>query len=214
MSRVPIRIRLTLAFAFAMAAVLAATGAFLTLRLGAALDDQIQQTLQTKAADVTSLIAQSDNGLHVVGGPRLASQGDSFAQVIGPAGTVVNSSPGLAPTPLLSPADLQRARGGAILRTIPNTSEGDGLSRVFAMPVAVKSKAERFVTSRLVPSAKWAVTRMRKWSAGSTRILFAGVTSSFVSRAAFGGSGGHPAAIHVLRMSYSGLSFENRTPPS
>ena len=45
MSRLPIRVRLTLAFALAMAVVLAATGAFLYMRLQSSLDEAIDQGL-------------------------------------------------------------------------------------------------------------------------------------------------------------------------
>src|SRR4051812_50158239 len=63
MARLPIRIRLTLAFALVMAVVLAATGAFLYLRLASGLDRTIEQGLRTRAADITALVRQSDTGL-------------------------------------------------------------------------------------------------------------------------------------------------------
>jgi two-component system, OmpR family, sensor kinase len=50
MRRLPLRIRLTLAFAVAMAVVLAVLGVFLYVELRATLDEQIDQTLQARAA--------------------------------------------------------------------------------------------------------------------------------------------------------------------
>jgi hypothetical protein len=50
MSRLPLRVRLTLVFAAVMAAVLAVTGLFVYERLQGTLDEQIEQTLITRAA--------------------------------------------------------------------------------------------------------------------------------------------------------------------
>jgi len=57
LARLPIRLRVTLAFAVAMAVVLAATGVFLYLRLGSALDRTIDQSLRARATDVGALSA-------------------------------------------------------------------------------------------------------------------------------------------------------------
>ncbi|HEY2939275.1 MAG TPA: hypothetical protein VGJ27_05650, partial [Gaiellaceae bacterium] len=64
----PIRLRLTLAFAVAMAAVLAATGLFLFLRVGSALDRTIDQSLRQRADDIATLVRQGDS--------RLAARGE------------------------------------------------------------------------------------------------------------------------------------------
>ena len=60
MRRVPIRVRLTLAFAGVMAVVLGATGLFLYLRFATALDETIDEGLQTRLADVRALVRQSE----------------------------------------------------------------------------------------------------------------------------------------------------------
>ena len=54
MSRLPIRARLTLAFAVAMAVVLAATGALVYLGLRSALDEAINDTLQSRVEDLVA----------------------------------------------------------------------------------------------------------------------------------------------------------------
>ena len=51
MGRLPIRIRLTLAFALVMAVVLAATGAFLYLRLASGLDRTIEHSICQRQDD-------------------------------------------------------------------------------------------------------------------------------------------------------------------
>ena len=56
MRRLPIRLRLTAAFALAMAAVLAATGLFLFVRLGSSLDGTIDSGLRSRSAEVSALV--------------------------------------------------------------------------------------------------------------------------------------------------------------
>jgi two-component system OmpR family sensor kinase len=106
MSRLSLRLRLTLAFALAMALLLAATGAFLYVRLEATLDEQIDHSLRARADDVAALV-RSGSGL---AGGRLSETEESFAQVIGPSGSVSDATPGLDAGPLLTPAQLARAR--------------------------------------------------------------------------------------------------------
>ena len=107
MSRLPIRIRLTLAFTLMMAVVLAATGLFVYLRLGSTLDRTIDQGLRTRANDVVALIRQTDNGLRT---GRDARADSGVAQVIGPRGSVIDATPGIARRTLLTPAQVQWAR--------------------------------------------------------------------------------------------------------
>jgi two-component system OmpR family sensor kinase len=63
MSPIPIRLRLTLAFALAMAVVLAATGAFLYVRVGASLDEAIDEELERRAAELVPLVERGEPGV-------------------------------------------------------------------------------------------------------------------------------------------------------
>jgi two-component system, OmpR family, sensor kinase len=76
MRRLPLRIRLTLAFAVAMAVVIAVLGAFLYMGVRAALDEQLNQSLRTRA-EATA----------VVGPGRRAGDDESFVQVLGASAT-------------------------------------------------------------------------------------------------------------------------------
>ena len=109
LAQVPVRLRLTLAFAVVMAALLSATGLFLYLRLGSALDRTIDQSLRSRADDVAALIGQDDAGLWEEGGNRLADQRERFAQVLESSGTVVDATPELGDRPLLTGEQLARA---------------------------------------------------------------------------------------------------------
>jgi two-component system OmpR family sensor kinase len=88
MSRLPLRIRLTLAFAVAMAVVLVVLGAFLYVRVRAALDEQLNQSLRTRAEAAA-----------IAGPGRLVGDDESFVQVFG------GNTAGL-----LRPEELERAR--------------------------------------------------------------------------------------------------------
>jgi two-component system OmpR family sensor kinase len=108
MSRLPIRLRLTFAFAGAVAVVLAATGSFVYLQQASALDQTVNQGLRARAADVTALAQQADNGLRE--GRQAAADPNGFAQVLTPAGRVVDATPGLPAHALLSPRELAALR--------------------------------------------------------------------------------------------------------
>src|SRR4029077_16702613 len=98
-------IRLTLAFAVAMAVVFAATGLFLYVRTGTALDRTLEQGLRARATVVTALAQQADTGLRA----SLRGSNNGFAQVIGTQGNVVDWTPGLTRRSLLSATQLRGA---------------------------------------------------------------------------------------------------------
>jgi two-component system, OmpR family, sensor kinase len=94
MSRLPIRLRLTLAFGVVMAAVLAAIGVFVYVRVGGELLSSVDQTLRSQATEAVGNIRRGE--------PRLTDRdvagGTTLAQFLRPDGSVVRSSPiGLTP---------------------------------------------------------------------------------------------------------------------
>ncbi len=107
MSRLPIRVRLTLAFALAMAVVLAATGAFLYVRLGQALNESINESLESRLDEVSSAVHN--------GQPLIAVGTDeTFGKVLDP----------VQPGPLLSAAELGRLHPGGTLRVEHDSAPG------------------------------------------------------------------------------------------
>jgi len=119
MSRLPIRVRLTLAFALAMAIVLAATGAFLYLRLGTSLNEGINESLEARLAEVSSLV-RNDSAL-----TEIRSE-ETFARVLDPA----------EPASLLNPAELQRVEAGRVFRVEHDSAPGvAGRARLLATRV-------------------------------------------------------------------------------
>jgi signal transduction histidine kinase len=135
LARVPIRLRLTLVFAAAMATVLAGMGLFLYLRVGAALDATIDQSLRGRADDVATLVRQPGSGLREAGGNRLAEQGESVAQLLAPDGAVLDSTPQLGDRPLLTDQQLTRAAAATIVVERASVPGSDDPVRLLATPV-------------------------------------------------------------------------------
>ena len=128
MSRVPIRVRLTLAFALAMAFVIGAMAVLVYVRVGDALLTSVDQTLRAETRD---LLARANVEPDLVD-PEFAGA-TTLAQLLGPDGKPVRSSPRNLP-PLLSAADVaQTAHGKRLLRTVELKGQrGDW--RVLAAP--------------------------------------------------------------------------------
>jgi signal transduction histidine kinase len=123
-ARIPIRLRLTLAFAAAMALVLAATGLFLYVWLGSALDRTIDQSLRARTTDVTALARQ---------GNALGEAGEGIAQELDTTGAVVAAPPGFE-RPLLSSADISRASKAPVMVEGP-VPHSDEAARLLATPI-------------------------------------------------------------------------------
>ena len=131
--RVPIRLKLTLAFALAMAVVLGAVGLFVYLRMGSALDRNIDQSLRSRAGDITALIQQADQGLAEAGRSPLAEPGEGFAQILDRHGRIVDATPQVSRSPVLSPVALARAERATTL-----VRRGD--ARMLATPVDAQDR--------------------------------------------------------------------------
>lgn len=120
-----------------MAVVLAGVGLFLYLRLGTELDNTLEQSLRSRAGDVTALVEQADAGLAQTGRSPLTEQGENLAQILDAQGRVVDGTPSLRDRPLLSGGSLERALQGTIL---VDTSEGEDAARLLATPVTAQDR--------------------------------------------------------------------------
>jgi heavy metal sensor kinase len=133
-SGVPIRARVTAAFAVVMALVLAASGWFLYSRLSSHLSTQLEQELQVRAQDLSALVRHPGASLASDEGARLVERGESYAQLVD-GGHVVDATPPLGGSPVLSDEQLRAVAGGptyADLSSVPGLNEP---SRVLAIPV-------------------------------------------------------------------------------
>lgn len=123
-----------------MAVVLGATGLFVYVRLESALDQTLNAGLRSRADDVAALIGQADTGLSEGRPTALAARGESFAQVIGRDGTIVDTTPQLGPKPLLTAPALARALRQTTLLEHGPLPGIDSPSRLLATPVAAQGR--------------------------------------------------------------------------
>lgn len=133
MSRLPIRLRITLLFALAMSVVLVIAGWLVYAHVASDLDRSLDQQLRSRAQDVSALVRR--NGSLESTGGTLVERGESFAELIGPKGAVLDSTHPLGSTAVLTPAALTRARARAVfvdVRPLPGLSEA---TRALALPL-------------------------------------------------------------------------------
>ena len=130
-SRVSTRVRLSAYFTLAVAAVLVAGGMFIQARLGGSLTQNIDDTLKARAQALSVLVAGGGAAGDLTG--DVASGEDSFAQVLGPDGGLVGTTPSVSNLTLLTPADHQDARAGILTFELEPAPVGGGAARVLAM---------------------------------------------------------------------------------
>jgi two-component system OmpR family sensor kinase len=137
-SSLPLRLRLTLAFAVVMAAVLAAMGLFVYVRVGGALLSSVDASLRAGAVETSGHLRRENEGHLPLVDPD-AARGETLAQLLDAKGRVLRSTPANLPslvdrataarvrtdTPLLRTADLPgREHDWRLLATRLRTSSG------------------------------------------------------------------------------------------
>ena len=133
MSRLPIRLRITLVFAVAMSAVLGITGWLVYAHVASDLDRALDQQLRSRAQDVSALVRKGGS-LESTGG-ALVEQGESFAELMGSNGAVLDSTSPIGSSRLLTPGELIRARTGAVFLRLPSVPGLNEPARALALPV-------------------------------------------------------------------------------
>ena len=122
LSRMPLRFKLTLAFTGVMAVLLAIAGFALSLLVAQNLDSTIDDGLAARARDAAA----------VVDAQALASTGEPYAQVLEMDGKVKSTTTGAGDQPLITPAEVERARAGELIVEHRRGSED---LRLLARPV-------------------------------------------------------------------------------
>jgi signal transduction histidine kinase len=130
---VPIRLRVALVFALALAVAFALGGWLFISQLSAAM-------LRSTDAALTARLSQAGRYTEDEGNPRSPvvargrpAPGEYIVQIVSPSGQVTQASPDAGNVPLLSAAQLQRARHGGL--TLTRTLYGEP-ERITAAPVA------------------------------------------------------------------------------
>jgi signal transduction histidine kinase len=136
MNRLPIRLRVVCAFAAAMALVFAGTGLFVYARLGDDLSRALDQDLRLRAQDLSALVRSGHGSLRrEAGSGRLVEPGESFAQLVGPDGRVVDATPPLGGRSLLGARELHDALRRSRFVDVPSVPGLDEPARLLAVPV-------------------------------------------------------------------------------
>lgn len=133
MSRIPIRLRLTLVFAAAMAAVLAAMGLFVYSLVASDLSAALDRELRSRAQDLSALVAR-DGSLRRTGSPFI-EHGESFAELLGPGGQVLDATPTIGAHRLLTDGELGRAARRPTFVNRPSVPGLDEPARMLAVPL-------------------------------------------------------------------------------
>jgi signal transduction histidine kinase len=138
--RIPIRLRVAGAFAVAMAVVLTATGLFLYARVGSHLSVAIDNNLRLRAQDLQALVGEPGAPLAAASGGPLVETGESYAQLLDSRGRIVDATPPLRGTRLLSPAELRSALRAPLFADRGPVPGLDEPSRFLAVPVVSKRR--------------------------------------------------------------------------
>ncbi len=132
MRRIPIRVRLALVFAVAMAVVLAGAGWFAYSRVSSDLSRALDQDLRGRGQDISALVAGGGSVRTTEG--SLIENGESFAEVLNPRGSVLDATRPIE-TSLLASSELAAARSGPLFANRPSVPGLDEPARLLALPV-------------------------------------------------------------------------------
>jgi heavy metal sensor kinase len=156
MSSLPIRVRLTLPFAVAMALVLAATGAFVYVRVGSALLSSVDQTLRAQAGEA---VPRLQHGKTLI--DTDAPTGAAVAELLTSSGRVVVASPAGLP-PLLDAAARSRVLAGNAVKASRDDVRGlAGDWRLLSVPVTVHGAPDVLVLARSLASRRETLRHLR-----------------------------------------------------
>jgi signal transduction histidine kinase len=132
LTRLPIRVRLTIAFVAGMALVLLGVGVFVYVRMGGALLETTDAGLRSRAEVLVANVRASGPPLPGIGASLIESD-EAFAQIADAHGAIVQSSPIVAASALLSPATITSLTAPTFFdRHIHGI---DNVTRILAVPV-------------------------------------------------------------------------------
>ncbi len=174
-----------------MALVLGGVGAFIYLRFASELDHTIDAGLESRADEVIALGKESDSGL---GDSTREEASDSFAQVIGPDGGLLDSSEVVDAGPLLGAEALRRARTGPTFLDRASLPGVEDESRLLAVPVRDEGRTYVVVVGTSTADRDEALADLR-------RLLLIGgpLALLLASLAAYGVAAASLAPVEAMR---------------
>ena len=127
-----------MALSAVLAVVLLGSGLVIYERTRSQLDAAVDQGLRSRTGDLTALVRQADSGLAQAGRSPLSERGEGFAQILTPAGRVVDAPPALRRAAILTPSQIRSAtRGPLVLRRV-RSPFGQDWARVRATTVSAQ----------------------------------------------------------------------------
>lgn len=186
----PIRTRLTIWYVALLAAILAALGVFLLVRLEADLVAGVDRSLSVRAAQITLAFQGSEGGgFQDVSDAALAGlpQAESASQILSADGIVMQSSgDAIAERPMLDHVALERVvRGEPVRATVAFGADGERF-RVLALPAPTQADREVLVVATSLEDVDNSVHRllMLLFVAGPAALATAGVGGWWLARKA------------------------------
>jgi signal transduction histidine kinase len=182
----PVRFRLALASVLAMAALLAATGAFVYFRLASDLSDALDRELRQRAENVAAAVGRPGTRLDDLAGVGLVDRGESFAQLLDTRGRVLESTRTLGGSSLLGPAEVRRARHAPLILDRPSAPGLDEPARLLAAPLTVAGRPAVLVVGATLGyrAEVLASLRTQLFVGGPLVLLVAGIGAYLLAGAA------------------------------
>jgi heavy metal sensor kinase len=118
-----------------MAAVLAASGLFLYLRLSSHLSLALDRELRLRAQDLAALVRDPNASLAADSAGRFVERGESYAQLLAPDGAVADATRPLGRKPVLTPGEVAAARRRPLFVDRATVTGLDEPSRILATSV-------------------------------------------------------------------------------
>jgi signal transduction histidine kinase len=146
-----------------VACVLAGTGAFLYSRLDADLNRSLDQGLRSRAQDLGATVGRPGVSLARADRAGLVEHGESYVQLIGPDGRVLDATRSLHARSTLSPAELARARQGTLLLDRGPVPGLDEPSRLLATPLERDGRRLVLVVGATLGDRAEALASLRNW---------------------------------------------------
>lgn len=184
MSRLPTRWRLTLVFTIVMAIVLAATGLFVRDRVRSDLDNALDASLRSHAADVAALAQQSDTGLADAMSIPHRGQRPQLAQLIDAHGRVIDATAGLSRRPLVNTGVLDRAVSAGVI--VDRTRVGHQAVRLLAISTRAQGQRLTIVVGQSLEQRDGAISDLTAvlLVGGPAALLLASLAGYFLVGAA------------------------------
>ena len=124
-----------------MAVLLAGLGLFVYLRYSSQLDETIDQGLRSRSDEVSTLVRGSPSALRRADPEGLSESDESFAQLLSPAGRVLDGSQQLGSRSALPASALPGARSEAVFVDVEDEPATDGgPARLLASPTVVEGR--------------------------------------------------------------------------